>query len=236
MDRDRAVRQSGTTPLLGDCVAKHGADSSVHITNRHRERHRDRIVDGGLRLRDELLIERNVETVILRDRLVQCLAVLVLRHCEDRADIQTRRLPMRDRGTGVEHLDMTNHLGHRCKAKLRHQLTNFLGDELHEVDDEFGLAAEAGAQLRILCGNTHRTCVEVTDTHHYAATHHQRCRCEAELFRAEQRGHHHVAAGLQLAVGLYHDAVAQAVEQQRLLRLGEAELPWTTRVFERRER
>ena len=34
-----------------------------------------------------------------------------------------------------------------------------------------------------------------------------------------------VAAGLELAVGLHDDPVAQAVEQQRLLGLGQAELP-----------
>ena len=34
-----------------------------------------------------------------------------------------------------------------------------------------------------------------------------------------------VAAGLHLAVDLHHDAVAQPVEQQRLLGLGEPELP-----------
>ena len=45
-----------------------------------------------------------------------------------------------------------------------------------------------------------------------------------------------VAAGLELAVDLHDDAVAQAVEQQRLLGLGEAELPRRTRVLERRER
>ena len=45
-----------------------------------------------------------------------------------------------------------------------------------------------------------------------------------------------VAAGLQLAVGLHDDAIAQAVEQQRLLRLGEAELPRRAGVLQRRER
>ena len=52
----------------------------------------------------------------------------------------------------------------------------------------------------------------------------------------EQRGDDDVAAGLQLPVGLDHDAVAQPVEQQRLLRLREAELPRRARVLQRRER
>ena len=45
-----------------------------------------------------------------------------------------------------------------------------------------------------------------------------------------------VAAGLELAVGLHDDAVAQAVQQQRLLGLGQPELPGRAGVLERRER
>ena len=59
--------------------------------------------------------------------------------------------------------------------------------------------------------------------------HDQRRGGEAELLGAEQRGDDDVAAGLQLAVGLHDDAVAQAVEQQRLLRLGQARAPTARR-------
>ena len=52
----------------------------------------------------------------------------------------------------------------------------------------------------------------------------------------EQRGDDDVAAGLELAVDLHGDAVAQAVEQQRLLHLGEPELPRRAGVLEARER
>ena len=48
---------------------------------------------------------------------------------------------------------------------------------------------------------------------------------EAHLVGAEQRGDHDVAAGLQLAVGLHPDPRAQVVHHERLLRLGEADLP-----------
>ena len=43
-----------------------------------------------------------------------------------------------------------------------------------------------------------------------------------------------VAAGLELAVDLHDDAVAQAVHHQHLLRLGEAELPRHAAVLDRR--
>ena len=45
-----------------------------------------------------------------------------------------------------------------------------------------------------------------------------------------------VAAGLQLAVGLDDDAAAQVVQHQRLVRLGEAELPRQAGVLDRGQR
>ena len=46
----------------------------------------------------------------------------------------------------------------------------------------------------------------------------------------------HVAAGLQLAVGLDDDAAAQVVEQQHLVRLGQAQLPGNARVLDAGQR
>jgi hypothetical protein len=76
----------------------------------------------------------------------------------------------------------------------------------------------------------------VTDAHHDAAHHHQRRRREPELLGAEERADDHVAAGLQLPVHLDDDAVAQLVEHECLLRLGQAELPRRARVLERSQR
>ncbi len=110
------------------------------------------------------------------------------------------------------------------------------GDVLEERHDVLRLAGVALAQHRVLRGHAHRAGVEVADPHHDAAGDHQRCGGEAVLLRAEQRGDDHVAAGLELAVGLHDDPVAQPVEQQRLLGLGQAELPGTARVLERGQR
>ncbi len=77
----------------------------------------------------------------------------------------------------------------------------------------------------ILRRDAHRAGVQVADAHHDAAHHHQRRRGEAELLGAEQRADHDVAAGLHLAVHLHDDAVAQLVQHQHLLRLGQARAP-----------
>ena len=110
------------------------------------------------------------------------------------------------------------------------------GDEAHEVDDVLGLAGELLAQLRVLRGDADRAGVQVADAHHDAAERDQRRGGEAELLGAEQRGDDHVAAGLELAVGLDGDAAAQIVEHERLVRLGQAEFPREAGVLDRGQR
>ena len=199
--------------------------------------HRLAPLERGRGLADQLLVERLVEPVVLRLRAEQGLALVgVLGRGEDRREVETVGLPVVDRGAGVEHLDVADRLGDRAEAERGEQLAHLLGEELEEVHDELGLAREALAQHRVLGGDAHRAGVEVADPHHHAAAHHERRGGEAELLGPEQRGDHHVAAGLQLAVALHDDAVAQAVAHERLLGLGQAELPRTAGVLERRER
>ena len=76
--------------------------------------------------------------------------------------------------------------------------------------------------------------VEMADAHHHAAQRDQRRGGEAELLGAQQRGDDHVAAGLQLAVHLQRHARPQVVQQQRLVGLGEAQLPGQARVLDAR--
>ena len=59
---------------------------------------------------------------------------------------------------------------------------------------------------------------------------------EAEFLGAEDGGDHDVAAGFEAAVGLQHDAAAQVVEHQRLVRFGDAEFPRQAGVLDARER
>ncbi len=72
--------------------------------------------------------------------------------------------------------------------------------------------------------------------HHDAAGRDQRRGGEAELVGAEQRADHHVAAGAQASVHLQGHAAAQVVHDERLVRLGDADLPGRARVLDRGER
>ena len=109
---------------------------------------------------------------------------------------------------GVQRADLADRLVEGAEAELRHEFADLFGDEHEEVLDELRLAGEALAQHRVLGGHADRAGVEVADPHHDAARHHQRRGGETELLGAQQRGDHHVAAGLELAVDLHHDPVA----------------------------
>ena len=155
---------------------------------------------------------------------------------QDRGQVETGRLPVVDGPGDVEGADLADRLRQGPEPQLGQQLADLLGDELEEVHDVVGLPAVALAQHRVLCRHAHRARVEVAHAHHDAAADDQRRGGEAVLLRAEQRRDDHVAAGLELPVRLHDDPVTQAVEQQRLLRLGQAELPRSARVLQRGQR
>ena len=76
----------------------------------------------------------------------------------------------------------------------------------------------------------------MADPHHHAACDDQRGGGEPELLGAEQHADDHVAGRLQPAVDLHLDLLAEPVQPQRLLGLGEPQLPGLPGVLERGER
>jgi hypothetical protein len=98
------------------------------------------------------------------------------------------------------------------------------GDEEEIIDHMLGLAGEALAQDRVLGRDTDRTGIEMALAHHDAAGRDQRRGGEAESSRQAARRSRR-RAGAQAAVDLHRDAAAQAVGDERLMRLGEADFP-----------
>ena len=88
---------------------------------------------------------------------------------EDLAEVDPLGLPMLDGLTGLESVGATHHLGDGAETELRHDFTNFLSNEAHEVDRMLWFAGEALAQFRVLSSDTHRTRVQMTHAHHNAA-------------------------------------------------------------------
>ncbi len=69
-------------------------------------------------------------------------------------------------------------------------------------------------------------------SHHDAAKRDQRCGRKTELFGTQQRRDHDIAAGLQAAIGLQHNAAAQIVQHQDLMRFGDAQFPWQSSMLD----
>ena len=215
------------------------ADGAVDVADRELGTHGLALLDRRLAQRHQLGdVEGDLQRVVL---LLGAAQVLVgegrpVRHVQDRAQVQAVGLPVVDRGLHVERGDLADGLVQGPEAELGEVLAHLLGDVLEEVHDVLGLAGVTLAQDRVLRRDAHGAGVEVADPHHDAARDHQRRRGEAVLLGTEQRGDDDVTTGLELAVGLHDDPVAQAVEQQGLLGLGQAELPGTARVLERGQR
>ena len=221
---------------LRELVAQHRADRAVDVAHRQVEAHLVAGAQRPLAQLDQRVVQRLLQAVVLRLGAVARGARRQLRHREDRAEVHALGLPVPHRVVDVEHLGVPHRLGQRAEAQLGQVLAHLLRDEPHEVDDVLGPPVEPLAQLRVLRGDADRARVEVADAHHDAAAHHQRGGGEAELLGAQQRGDDDVAAGLELAVGLHHDPVAQTVAQQGLLGLGQPQLPRPARVLDRAER
>ncbi len=217
-------------------MAQHRTNRAVGVDDVKGDLDRHPVAQGFLRHGDEPLVEVLVQLVVLAHHVAQRNVVVEFEAVQDRIEIQSVSLPVVDRIAGVEDLGMADCLFDASESELGEDLADFFCEELEEVDHEFGLAVESGAQLRVLRGDTDGAGVQVADAHHDAALDHQRSGRETELLATQQGSNHDVSAGLQLAVNLDHHAVAQSVEHQGLLGLGEPEFPRHTRVLERVQR
>ena len=105
------------------------------------------------------------------------------------------------------------------KVRKRTTYSALPGNRLRRSGSWVAMPDRAGAQVAL--------------PHQDAAQRDQGRGAEAEAFGPQQGGDDHVAAGLQLAVDLHQDAVAEAVEDQRLLGFGQAEFPGAAGMLDR---
>ena len=115
---DGVIRQTFLTVALGDLVADHGAERTVHVADRHLDAHRLLLLEGRLRKLDELVVKRFVEFVVLLDGLMQDGSRNRSRLHEHVAQIDAVGLPTLDRFVLVETFDMADGLLQGAEAKL----------------------------------------------------------------------------------------------------------------------
>ena len=136
----------------------------------------------------------------------------------------------------AEQIGAADGLVEGAETQAREEAAHLESDEAEVRLDHLGRAGELLAQLGPLARDPHRARVEVTRSHHQAPLCEEERGAERELVRAEQRGDHDVAASLEAAVDAHPHAAPQAVRDERLLCLGEPELPRRASVLDRRER
>mmetsp|Transcript_43739 Transcript_43739/g.106165 ORF Transcript_43739/g.106165 Transcript_43739/m.106165 type:complete len:619 (-) Transcript_43739:2977-4833(-) len=240
---DRAVGQPHAAVPFGNFVGEHGANGAVSVVDYVGDAHGGAVLERGHRLLDEAVVQDSGEPrrvgreVVLSHRVELRLAGGERRGGrEDRAEVERRCLGMQGVLVHAEHVGAANHLLHRAEAQHRHVLAHLLREQPQEVDHVLRLAGKLLAQLGVLRSDAHGAGVEVALAHHDAPQRDEGHRGEAELLRAKHRGDGHVTPRLELPVGLQDDPRAKLVEDERLVRLGEAELPWPSSVLDRGER
>ena len=118
---------------------------------------------------DQLVVERLVQTVVLRTGVIDRLAGGVFGDVENAAVVKTARLPVFDALLHIQEIGAADQVVELADAHLRHQFAQFFGNEEEVVDDVLRLAGELGAQHRILRRDADRAGVEMALAHHDAA-------------------------------------------------------------------
>jgi len=223
-DGDRVVGEAFMVVATGHLAGEHRAGGAVDVADRRFDGDGLAVLQGGLRLGDQLAVEDVVDRMLLRPRVAHLLRRGV-GLVEDAREIEAARLPVVDQPLLVEPFGLADQLVELAHAHLRHDAAGFLRQQEEEVDGVLRRADEALPEHRVLRGDADGAGVQMALAHHDAADGDQRRGGEAELVGAEQGADDDVAAGLQAAVDLQRDARAQALFHQDLLRLGEADLP-----------
>ena len=238
-DLDGVVGQAGAAVALGDLVAEHRADGAVDVADRQVDRRPAApSVERRLGQGDQLVVEGALEAVVLRAGAVAGPARTASSGWW-RIGVRSRplRLPVVDgrRGCRAPRRGRWPRRGCGSRAAASSSRTSsamyskkFSTNSGLPVNRSrssgFCVATPTGQVSRWQT----RIMMQPDTTSGAVAKPNSSAPSSAAMID--------VAAGLQLAVGLHDDAVAQAVEQQRLLGLGQAELPRCAGVLQRVER
>lgn len=223
---------SPASPPSGEFVAEGGPDRPIGVGDLGGDGHPLAALERRLGLGDDVLVEPPGQHVGLGANPPARLPRPRLRRPRQPFESELACLRcIHD----LEQVRTTDDLVQRPGAELGQPRAHLVGEEPEELLDELRPTAVALAKDRILRGDPDRAGVLVAHPHHDAPRHHERGGRKTELLGTEERGDDHVACGLELAVHLEGHPIAQPVGEQSLVRLGEAELPGTPCVGERRE-
>ena len=215
-----------------DRAAEPGADRAVGVRDLVGGLDEPRPADRGLALRGE---ERAEPIALVRHRLADVARRPTAETHEQPVELERVRCGIA--GAPLpEQVGAADGLVDGAEAECREVLSHLERDEAEVGLDHLRRPRELRAQLGPLARDPDGARVEVAGAHHEAALGEEKRRAERELVGAEERGEEHVAAGLEAAVDPDPHPAAKPVRDERLLCLGEAELPRCAGVLDRGER
>eukprot|EP00967_Tisochrysis_lutea_P138934 scaffold251553_cov31-Tisochrysis_lutea.AAC.3 len=155
-------------------------------------------------------------------------------HLSNVGEVQIRRLVKRAL-TLLQKVSAADDLGEGLVAEMGEDLSGLLSNVQEETEHVVRHADKLSAEGLLLRGDPDRAIVSMADARHHAADSDHGDGAEAEFVGAEERAHDNVVASLKAAVDAQDDAIAELIEEESLMSLGQAELPWAASVLNRSE-
>ena len=237
LEAHRRLGHALVAPAAGDLAAQAGADGAVRVGQGVGEGAAAFFRDGRQDVGHHAFGQRPaVKRPVTVDRAVAGLGGQQRVRVEERAQVEPP-LPLRDAGNWFEQVDPADQ-GFQCgHAECGQPLPGLAGKQAEEMDHPFHRApVVVPAQVLALGGDAGGAVVQVADAQVLAAERHHGRGAEAEALRTEHGRLDHVQPGLEAAVGLQADLVAQVVGLQGLVHLGQPQLPGRTGVADGRDR
>jgi len=110
-------------------------------------------------------------------------------------------------------------------TQVGHQLSNFLGNKLEEVDDVLGSTWEFLSKLLFLTGYSDGACVKMADAGHDAALGNHGNRAETKLFGSHHSSDGNVPPSTDTSINANGHAVTETVVEKGRMGLGKTKLP-----------
>lgn len=159
---DGVLRQALLAEPLANLVGESSTKSTVSVNNIALDAARQTLLKSELGLRDELVVETNVELVVLLADVVGSDArAQGVGRSKDQRQVDVLGLCVPQILADLEHLSVADHLVDSPVTKLGHDGTQLVGDVVEEVDDVLRSTLELLAELRILGGDTNGAGVQV---------------------------------------------------------------------------
>ena len=190
---DGLVVQTFLTIFHGYRTSQHGTNGTVGILDGIVEVHLFLSLNGRFRSTDNLLVEHVVQVFGLLGRMIQRGVAFFL--AQQSREVENRRF-------GFYQLRMSYDIVQMFVAHLCEVFTYLLGEEGEVVHQILIASHEVLAQGGILRGNTHRTGVQVTFTHHHTTQYDEDGCSETKLLGTKQCHDDDVTTRLDLSVNL----------------------------------